>query len=217
MSDTTLRQDIQDALEAEPSIDAADIGVAVEDGIVTLTGHVPNFAQKATVETLVGRIRGVKGIAEELEVRYQGAMGNSDDEIARRAANSLQWSTMVPSGKVQVRVQKGWVTLVGAVDWNFEKVAAANAVRGLQGVTGITNAITIKARPAISPDDIKKRIEDQLRRSAELEARAIRVDVDGNRVTLDGHVKAWSERRLVEEAAWSTPGVTAVDDRLTIA
>ncbi len=216
MSDTTLRQDILDELEFEPSIDAADIGVAVEDGIVTLTGHVPNYSQKATIEMLVGRIKGVKGIAEELEVRYRGTVGNSDDEIAKRAANSLQWNTVVPDDKVQVKVQKGWVTLTGTVDWNFEKLAAADAVRGLQGVTGITNNIGIKARPVISPVDVKKRIENSLRRSAELEAKSIRVDVDGNRVTIDGHVKAWSERRLVEDAVWATPGVTSVVDRLTI-
>ena len=216
MSDTTLRQDILDELEIEPSIDAADIGVAVEDGIVTLTGHVPTYAQKTTIESLVGRIRGVKGIAEELEVRYRGSVGNSDDEIAKRAANSLQWSTVVPDDKVQVKVQKGWVTLTGTVGWNFEKVAAADAVLGLQGVTGITNNIGIKARPMVSALDVKKRIEDSLRRNAELEAKSIRVDVAGSRVTLDGHVKAWSERRLVEDAAWATPGVTTVDDRLTI-
>ena len=216
MSDTTLRQDILDELEMEPSIDAADIGVAVEDGVVTLTGHVPTFSQKATVENLVARIKGVRGIAEELEVRYRGTVSNSDDEIAKRAANSLQWSTAVPDGKVQVKVHKGWVTLTGTVDWNFEKVAAANAVRGLQGVTGITNNIAIKPRPMISSLDVKKRIEDSLKRSAELEAKSIRVDVEGGRVTLGGHVKAWSERRLVEDAAWATPGVTAVDDRLTI-
>tara|TARA_R110002020_G_scaffold32448_4_gene99831 strand:+ start:2965 stop:3612 length:648 start_codon:yes stop_codon:yes gene_type:complete len=215
MNDRTLKQDIIDELEFEPSIDATDIGVAVEGGIVTLSGHVTSFAQKGTIERLVSRIKGVKGIAEEIDVRYPGTSGTADDEIAKRVLNSLKWSSVVPADKVQVKVQDGWVTLSGTLDWNYQKTGAADAVRNLHGVIGITNQIEL--RPRVSSIDVKKHIEDSLKRNAELEARSIRVNVAGNKVTLEGNVKAWHERRIAEQAAWSTPGVTTVDDRLTIA
>ncbi|KQX38167.1 ornithine aminotransferase [Devosia sp. Root436] len=215
MSDKTLKQDILDELDFEPSIDAADIGVAVEDGIVTLTGHVTTFGQKITVEKLVARVKGVKGIAVEIDVRYPGTAGNSDDEIAKRAVNMLKWSNSVPADKVQVKVQDGWVTLTGTVDWNYQKTGAADAVRDLAGVIGISNQIAL--RPRVSSIDVKKHIEDSLKRNAELEAKSIRVNVAGNKVILEGNVKAWYERRIAEQAAWAIPGVTMVDDRLTIA
>lgn len=214
MKDGALRQDILDELEFEPSIDANHIGVAVDGGIVTLSGHVPSYSQKQAVERAVARVKGVRGIAEEIEVRYPGSHGTSDDEIAKRAINTLKWSTMVPDDKVQVKVQEGWVTLTGKLDWNYQKTGAADAVHGLKGVTGISNEIEL--RPRVSAGDVKKRIEDALRRSAHVEANAIQIDVAGNKVTLKGHVKAWSERKLVEQAAWATPGVTMVSDQLTI-
>jgi len=216
MSDTVLRQVILDELEREPGIDAADIGVTVEEGVVSLTGHVPNYAQKSTVEGLVGRIKGVKGIAENLEVRFPGNVGNADDQIASRAVSSLQWNTTVPDNAVKLKVHKGWVTLSGTVEWNFQKTAAADAIRGLHGITGISNLIAIRTRPVVSAADVRKRIEKALKRNAELEAHSIRVDVEGSRVTLAGHVRAWSERHLVEDAAWATPGVATVDDLIVI-
>lgn len=214
MTDKILKQDIIDELEFEPSIDASDIGVAVEDGIVTLSGHVANYAQKTTVERVVSRVKGVKGIAEEIEVRYPGTISTSDDEIAKRAVAMLKWSTVVPADKVQVKVQKGWVTLNGTLDWNYQKIGAADAVRNLDGVTGISNLIEL--RPRISSLDVKKHIEEALKRNAEVEAQGIRVNVAGNKVILEGSVKAWNERRVAEQAAWATPGVSVVDDRLTI-
>lgn len=214
MNDKTLKQDILDELDFEPSIDASDIGVAVEDGIVTLSGHVASFGQKITVERLVGRVKGVKGIAVEIDVRYPGAVGNADDEIAKRAVNVLKWSNSVPADAVQVKVQDGWLTLTGTVDWNYQKTGAADAVRDLAGVTGISNQIAL--RPRVSSVDVKKHIEASLKRNAELEAKSIRVNVAGNKVILEGNVNAWHERRIAEQAAWRTPGVVAVDDRLTI-
>jgi osmotically-inducible protein OsmY len=215
MTDSSLRQDIIDELDFEPSIDAADIGVAVENGIVTLTGHVPTYSQKVTVEDVVRRVKGVKGIAEEIEVRPVGSNRTADDEIAKRAVNTLGWNTSIPSGTVQVKVQKGWVTLTGKVEWFYQKNAAANAVRDLAGVVGVTNQIEIKQHA--SATDVKKRIEDALKRYAEVEAQAIRVDVlDGGKVRLDGKVHAWSERSAAERAAWSAPGVTTVEDRIAI-
>jgi osmotically-inducible protein OsmY len=215
MTDSSLRQDIIDELDFEPSIDAADIGVAVENGIVTLTGHVPTYSQKVTVEDVVRRVKGVKGIAEEIEVRPVGSNRTADDEIAKRAVNTLGWNTSIPSGTVQVKVQKGWVTLTGKVEWFYQKNAAANAVRDLAGVVGVTNQIEIKQHA--SATDVKKRIEDALKRYAEVEAQAIRVDVlDGGKVRLDGKVHAWSERSAAERAAWPAPGVTTVEDRIAI-
>jgi len=215
MNDSTLRQDILDELDFEPSVDPADIGVAVDSGIVTLTGHVPTYSQKLTVEDVVHRVKGVKGIAQEIEVRPFGTNRTADDEIAKRAVNSISWNTSIPDNTVQVTVQKGWLTLTGKVDWQYQKVAAADAVRDLAGVVGVANQIQIKQM--VSAGDVKKRIEDALKRSAETEARAIKVNIlDGGKVRLEGRVHAWSERRAAERAAWSTAGVHDVDDRISV-
>lgn len=214
MNDSVLRQDIIDELEFEPSIDAADIGVAVENGVATLTGHVPTYAQKATIEDVVRRVAGVKGIAQEIEVRPFGANQTADDEIAKRALYMINWNTAVPKNAVQVKVQKGWVTLTGNVEWHYQKIAAGNAVRGLAGVSGVSNSIDLK--PRVSVSDVKKRIQDALKRNAEVEAKGIRIDVLDGIVTLEGRVKAWPERDAAERAAWSAPGVKAVVDRITV-
>lgn len=215
MYDGALRQDIIDELDFEPSIDAAHIGVAVENGVVTLTGHVATYAQKAAVEDVVRWVKGVKGIAQEIEVRPLGSHQTADDEIARRALNMIDWNTVVPEGAVQVKVQNGWVTLTGKVEWNYQKVAASEAVKGLAGVSGLLNEIEVK--PHASSRDVQKRIEDALKRNAEVEAKAIKVKVVDDKVTLEGRVGAWSERRAAERAAWSAPGVRIVDDRITVA
>jgi osmotically-inducible protein OsmY len=215
MLDKTLRQTIIDALDFDPGLDSADIGVAVENGVVTLTGHVPTFDEKLTAEDLVKRIKGVRGIAQEIEVRPAGTHRTADDEIAKRALNVIRWNTTIPDEHIQVKVQKGWVTLTGKVEWQYQKNAAASAVRGLSGVTGVSNMIEI--RPRAEATDIRKRIEDAFKRDAELEAQSIRVDVHDGRVTLEGHVKVWADRQAAERAAWSAPGVTAVEDRITLA
>lgn len=214
MDDIILRQDIIDELEFEPSIDAANIGVAVEDGVVTLTGHVPTYAQRATAEDVVRRVKGVRGIAQEIEVRPFGANRTADDEIAKRALNTIRWNTVVPKDSVQVKVQQGWVTLTGKVGWHYQRTAAADAVRNLAGVIGVNNSIEVK--PPASASDVKKRIEDALKRNAELEAQAIRVDVLNDKVILKGKVNAWVDRSAAERAAWSAPGVREVEDQLTV-
>lgn len=214
MSDSSLRQSILDELEFEPSIDANDIGVAVEDGIVTLSGHVQDYRQKQAAERAVARVKGVRGIAEAIEVRYPGGPGVADDEIAKRVLDTLKWSTLVPDGKVQVTVEQGWVTLSGKLEWNYQKVGATNAIRDLNGVIGVSN--TIELRPRATPVDVKQRILDALKRNAEVEAHDIKVDVAGDTVTLKGRVKTWNERWLVEDTAWATPGVTHVSDELTV-
>lgn len=214
MKDTELRQDVLDELEFEPSIDAADIGVAVENGTVTLTGHVPTYSQKRTAENVVKRVKGVRAIAQEIEVRPIGTHLTADDEIAKRAVNSLGWNSSVPANAVQVKVEGGLVSLTGKVKWNFEKQAAEQAVRHLAGVKGVANAIEII--PAASPSDVRQRIENALRRDAELEAKRIQVRVDDRRVTLDGKVRTWAERDAAERAAWAAPGVSLVVDHIAI-
>jgi osmotically-inducible protein OsmY len=216
MDDKQLRQNIIDELEFEPSVDAQDIGVAVSEGVVTLSGHVSSYAEKVAVQHAVQRVKGVRAIAQEIEVRYPGEKKTADDEIAKRALNILKWDAVIPGDAVRVTVQKGWVLLTGEVDWQFQKKAAEDAIRKLSGVTGVSNSITIK--PRVSASDIKKKIEDALARNAHVEARAIRVNVsDGNKVRLEGAVDSWDDRDVVENAAWSVPGVQSVDDRLAIA
>jgi osmotically-inducible protein OsmY len=216
MDDKQLRQNIIDELEFEPSVDAQDIGVAVSDGVVTLSGHVFSYAQKVAAQHAVQRIKGVRAIAQEIEVRYPGEKKTADDEIAKRALNILKWDAVIPEEMVKVTVQKGWVLLTGEVDWQFQKKAAEDAIRKLSGVTGVSNSIVIK--PRVSASDIKKKIEAALARNAHVESRAIRVNVsDGNKVRLEGAVDSWDDRDIVENAAWSVPGVQSVDNRLAIA
>ncbi|MBX5222855.1 BON domain-containing protein [Rhizobium sp. NLR8a] len=214
MDDITLRQNIIDELDFEPSIDAANIGISVEEGIVTLTGHVGSYSEKETAERVVKRIKGVRGIAQEIDVRIFGNYEASDDDIARRAANMLDWNVSVPKGAIQVKVQKGWITLTGKAEWQYQKNAASDAVRNLAGVVGLSNLIEIS--PRVSAADVKKRIEDAFKRDAELESQGIRVEVSGGSVTLKGKVHTWSERRAAERAAWSAPGIKTLNDQIAI-
>ncbi len=214
MDDKTLRQFIIDELDFEPSIDSANIGVAVEKGVVTLTGHVANYAEKIAAEHTVERVKGVRAIAQEIEVRFSNQSKRSDDEIAQRALDIMNWSVQVPADSIQVKVEKGWITLTGAVEWQYQREAAEAAVRQLSGIRGVTNVIEIK--PHVAASDVHRKIMDSLKRNAEVEADSIRVVVDNDKVILEGKVKAWYERNLAERAAWSAPGVKAVEDRLSI-
>ena len=214
MDDLVLRQDVLDALEFEPRIDAADIGAAVEDGVVTLTGHVRTYAEKITAQRIVEGVKGVRGIAEAIEVRPVGSHITADDEIAKRIVRMMEWNTFVPEEKVQVTVQKGWVTLKGDVEWQYERKAAEKVVRGLPGVRGVSN--NIRVAPKVKAQDVQERIENALVRDAKIEAKAIKVGVSGSRVTLDGEVHNWAERQAVERAAWAAPGVTSVVDHISI-
>jgi len=214
MDDKTLRQFIIDELDFEPSIDAANIGVAVEKGVVTLTGHVANYVEKLAAERAVKRVKGVKAIAQEIEVRFSNQPKRSDDEIAQRALDILTWSVQVPVDSIQVKVEKGWITLTGAVEWQYQKQAAESAVRHLSGILRVSNMIEIE--PHVAAADVHRKIMDSLKRNAEVEADSIRVVVDNGKVILEGKVKAWYERNLAERAAWSAPGVKAVEDRLSI-
>ena len=213
MNDKELRQLVIDELEYEPSIDAADIGVAAEHGVVTLSGHVTDYVQKMAAERAAWRVKGVKGIAQKIEVRFPGDKKWNDDEIAQRALNILAWNTLIPKDCVRVRVSDGWITLSGSVGWNYQRQAAENEVRKLSGVKGVTNSIVLTS--VVQAGDLKRRIQDALKRHAEVEADAVRVDVraDGT-VYLEGRVDNWSEMQAVEHAIWSAPGVQRVDDNL---
>ncbi len=216
MNDLELRQNVMDELEFTPGVDAAHIGVVAANGVITLSGHVPTYGQKSLIEDTVRRVKGVHGLAEEIEVRFFGADVTSDEDIASRALQVIKWNTFVPDNAVQVQVQKGWVTLSGKVEWQFQRQEAYDAMRRLAGVTGISNKIEVS--PKVSATDVKKRIDDALRRTAAIEASHIHVDVlDGGKVKIKGQVHDWTERAAVERAAWSAPGVREVQDLLSFA
>ena len=213
MGDLQLRQDVLDELEFEPSIDAVHIGIAVDAGIVTLTGHVGSYAEKLAAVTAVRRVKGVRAIADEIQVRYPSDKKTADDEIAKRAADILRWDSMVPSESIQVLVRDGCVVLSGNADWYYQKKNAD--VRRLSSVRTVINNIEIK--PRVAADDVTRKIEEALKRHAQIEAQAIRVTVrDRNTVVLEGRVDNRDERHAVQNAAWSAPGVTSVEDRMTI-
>lgn len=214
MNDTDIKEDVMDALDFEPSIDANDIGVTVENGIVTLTGHVPTYSQRQTAERVTTRVKGVRGLAQEIEVRPIGSHQTADDEIARRAADLLTWNTSVPKDSVKVRVADGYVTLLGTVEWNFQRTAALSAISGMYGIKSVSNQIAIRQKP--TPGDIRQRIESALKRDAELDAAGIRVEVSDGVVTLDGKIDSWADRRIAENAAWAVAGVTRVNDHLHV-
>jgi osmotically-inducible protein OsmY len=214
ISDLQLRQDVLDELEFEPSVNAAHIGVAANRGVVTLTGFVPNYAEKAAAERAARRVKGVKAIAEEIEVRLPSDTKRADDEIAARAVDILKWQVGFPADRLTVKVEKGIVTLTGDVDWQYQKTEAEHVVHKLTGVIDVLNQIRVAA--PVRASDIKEKIQKALQRSAEVEASGITVQTEGGRVVLSGKVRAWYERDIAERAAWSAPGVTEVQDHLTI-
>ena len=213
-SDKELKADVEAELAWEPAIDAAHVGVAANGGIVTLTGHLNTYAEKAAIERVVSRVAGVRGVAVELDVKIPSGHARSDTELAQAAQSALAWNVVVPADKVRIKAEKGWLTLSGELEWEYQRNAAASVVRPLKGVIGVTNSITIKPRPVAS--DIGTRIGAALSRHAWREANAIRVGVKGSTVTLHGKIDSLAERNAAEGAAWSAPGVTAVVSDLTI-
>jgi osmotically-inducible protein OsmY len=214
MDDKTVHQHVLDELEYAPMIDAAQIGVIVENGIVTLTGHVRNYAEQGIAERVALRVRGVRGVVERIVVRYPGSPGLGDEALAERCARVLEWDVRIPESAVTLKVERGCVTLQGCVPHYHQKAAVDQALRRLAGVTDIVNLIAVK--PPARATEVKSRILAALRRSAR-DPDTIRVHVDGDTVTLDGCVDLWRERELAERAAGSAPGVRAVADRLTLA
>ena len=216
MSDKGLRQFIIDELEFEPSVGGEHIGVAVDNGVVTLSGYVKSFPEKLAAIAAVRRVKGVRAIAEEIEVRFPNQKKTSDEEIAKRAFDIIRWTSVVPQDGIEISVRHGMVTLAGHVDWWYQKTAAENAVRKLSGILGVINNISI--RPHVQPTDVKRKIEDAFKRRAELDSEAIRVAVsDGGKITLQGTVHDWREYNAAVDAAWAAPGVVSVENRLMLA
>src|SRR5579872_1992782 len=215
-TNTQLQQDVLQELKFEPSIDASDIGVTAKDGIVSLTGNAKNYAEKYAAVHAAERVAGVRAVTDEMKVDLPSTHVRNDQDIAKAALNALEWDVWVPSKQIKVKVADGWVTLEGEVDYKYQQAAAEIAVRNLIGVKGVANLISLK-KPSVIPFEVKTTIENALRRAAELDAQRIRVEVDGDTVVLRGDVRSWAERNEAERAAWSTPGVSRVEDDLIVA
>ena len=214
---TNLQHVVQEELEWEPSVDASQIGVAaIQSGVVTLTGTVPTYAEKVSAERAAKRVSGVRVVANDIEVRPIGSMKRTDTDIAQAVLRALDWDIAVPHEKIKARVDDGWVILEGEVALQFQRAAAENAVRRLNGVRGVTNQIRLQVRPSVQPAEVKDRIEAALRRSAEIDARGIQVDARDSMITLRGKVRTWAERDEAERAAWGAPGVLTVKDELIV-
>jgi osmotically-inducible protein OsmY len=212
-NDSELRDSVLAELAWEPSLTAPHIGVTARDGVITLSGHVQRFAEKAAAQTAALRVKGVKAVAEEIEVKLPFDTVRSDEDIAAAAVDRLDWDSTLPKGQVKVAVQKGWVTLTGEVAWRFEHDAAADNVRRLWGVVGVSNQITLKAR--VNAYNLGEDITRALHRSW-FDPKRVTISADGGKVTLTGDVSSWTERALAGSTAWAAPGVTDVENHLII-
>ena len=214
LTDEQIQREVLAELKWDSRLQPNEIGVAVKDGVVTLTGTVDSFVKKWAAENAAQRVRGVQAVANDIEVRLTGDDRRTDSDIASAAARALEWDGLVPDGDVKVTVSNGWITLRGTVEWEYQRRAAERAVRRLPGVVGISNLVTV--RPRSTPSDLKQKIKDALTRSAATDARSIEVTIDGDRVILDGTVRSWVEKHEAERVAWSAPGVTEVLNRIVV-
>lgn len=215
-SDEQIQQDVFDELAWDARVQPNEVGVIVKDGIVTLTGWVDSYAKKWAAEEDALRVRGVKAVANEIEVRLPGEAQRTDADLARDVTQALEWDAFVPIDKLDITVSNGWVTLRGEVDWEFERKDAERVVRRLKGVRGVSNLITVRPRIKPSPDEVQRKIREALVRDAETDAKRITVDVEDGRVILEGTVRSWAEKEEAERVAWSAPGVQDVDDRISV-
>jgi osmotically-inducible protein OsmY len=213
-TDADLKRDVMAELAWDPAVKSNEIGVAVKDGVVTLTGHLETYAEKRAATQAAKRVADVKAIAVELDVRLAADHKRSDTDIAASAEHALRWNTLIPMSGVRLSVDHGWVTLLGEVDWDYQRRAAESAIRPLMGVIGISNEMTVKSRAKAT--DVSQRIEEALKRQAIREAHQIRVSLNGSIVTLSGKVHSWQEREAAQGVAWSAPGVHSVINELHI-
>jgi osmotically-inducible protein OsmY len=213
-TDSQLQSDVIAELSWEPSIHSEEIGVEVKGGVVTLAGHVGTYSEKLEAERAAMRVVGVKALAVEIDVRLEGISARTDTDIARTVENVLQWTTYLTKDSVKIKVEGGWVTLSGEVNWEYQRKAAVDAIRYLMGVKGVTNLIAIK--PTVSAPLVKADIEAALKRRAQKDSNGISVSVDGNDVILSGSVHSWSDRDLATHTAWGTPGVRSVTNNTTV-
>lgn len=214
MTDRELQQHVQSALDWDPSVATTDVGVTVDNGVVTLRGDVGSYREKQEAERVALHVFGVKAVANDLNVRLPGEYERTDSELAQACVSALKMSVAVPRDRISVAVSDGWVTLTGTVEWQFQKEAAARAVRDLAGVRIVSNNVVVK--PQANVRDLQEKIEAALKRSAEIDARRINVSVQDTKVTLTGNVHSWTERQAAERAVWSAPGVAQVEDRISI-
>ena len=213
-TDTDIQKDILAELKWDPSLRDDDVAVAVRDCVVTLAGYTDSFTDKMKAERVVTRVKGIKALANNIEVKLPSSSKRADPEIARAAVDAFKWNISVPTDRVKVKVENGWLTLEGDVDFYFQKEAAERAVRYLPGIKGVTNLIALRTRPV--PSDVKQRIKEALQRGAQFDADHITVELSGSRVTLNGTVRSFAELRDAERAARNAPGMTEVENHLTI-
>ncbi len=213
-TNTEIQKDVMEELQWEPILNASEIGVAVKDGVVTLSGVVDSYSKKLAAEKAAKRVSGVKAIAEDIEVRFSSSFSKRDSDIASAVLDALKWHSAVQENKIKIEVEDGWVTLDGEVEWEYQKTAAATAIENLLGVRGVTNLI--KITPKLSTSDIKRKISAAFHRSATVDAQRVDVETIGSKVILKGKVSSWSDKEDAENTAWSAPGVTTVENKIEV-